>query len=158
MYTIRLSTIPAHIYGFTILLGLRMTTSQAEYAMRPLLMRSDRVAEVIQFLNIPQNQSQLIDLVIANSLFQSKIYSGLKALLAETEYPVSDIHAVIANARSTMLHTTSSNLRIKCIEVIVRSINDAWVLIITADAFYILCLCFLNRKRYVDVSDETSSS
>ena len=158
IYTIGSSTIPAHIYGFTIFLGLGMTTSQAGYAMGPLPVRPDRVAEVIQFLNISQGQSQLIGLAIVSSLSQSKIYSGLKALLVGTGYPDSDIHAAIAGARSTVLHTTPPDLRAKSIDVIVPSIDDAWVLVITASALYTLCSCFLSRKRYVDVSDGTSSS
>ena len=148
MYTVRAGTPAANVYGYAILLGLGMTTTQAGYAVGPLLVKPDRVAEVIQFLNISQGQSQLIGLTIASAIFQSISFSGLKTVLARTRYSDSEIQAAIAGAKSTVLQTTTPELRAKCIGVIVRSIDDAWVLVIAAGALYTLCSCFLTRKRF----------
>jgi MFS family permease len=149
MYTVRADTPTANIYGYAILLGLGMTTTQAGYAVGPLLVRPDRVAEVIQFLNISQGQSQLIGLTIASSIFQSMTFSGLKTVLAGTGYPDSEIQAAIAGAKSTVLQTTTPDLRAQCIDVIVRSIDNVWVLVIAAGALYTLCSYFLTRKRFL---------
>ena len=148
MHTVRTDTPTANIYGYAILLGLGMTTTQAGYAVGPLLVKPDRVAEVIQFLNISQGQSQLIGLTIASAIFQSITFSSLKTVLAGTGYPDSEIQAAIAGAKSTVLQTTTPELRAQCIDVIVRSIDDAWVLVIVAGALYTLCSCFLTRKRF----------
>ncbi|KAI9745042.1 MAG: hypothetical protein M1818_001320 [Claussenomyces sp. TS43310] len=148
MYTVRAGTPRANIYGYAILLGLGMTTTQAGYAVGPLLVQPDRVSEVIQFLNISQGQSQLIGLTIASALFQSISLSGLKRVLAGTGYPESEIQAAIAGAKSTVLQTTTPELRAQCIDVIVRSIGNAWVLVIAAGALYTLCSCFLTRRRF----------
>lgn len=148
MYTVRADTPAANIYGYAILLGLGMTTTQAGYAVGPLLVKPDRVAEVLQFLNISQGQSQLIGLTIASAIFQSVTFSGLKTVLAGTGYPDSEIQAAIAGAKSTLLQTTTPELRARCIGVIVRSIDDAWLLVIAAGALYTLCSCFLTRKQF----------
>ncbi|MCJ1453491.1 hypothetical protein MMC28_003838 [Mycoblastus sanguinarius] len=148
MYTVRADTPVANIYGYAILLGLGMTTTQAGYAVGPLLVKPDRVAEVIQFLNISQGQSQLIGLTVASAIFQSTTFSGLKTVMAGTGYSDSEIQAAIAGARSTLLQTTTPELRAQCIDVIVRSIDDVWVLVIAAGTLYTICACFLTRKRF----------
>ena len=149
MYTVRAKTAPAHIYGYAILLGLGMATTQAGYAVGPLLVKPDRVPEVIQFMNISQGQSQLIGLTIASAIFQSITYSGLKTVLADTGYANREIQAAIAGARSTVLETATPELRARCIDVIVHSMDNAWVLVIAAGALFTVCSCFLTRKRYL---------
>lgn len=148
MYTISQHTAPANIYGYGILLGIGMATTQAGYAVAPLLVKPERVPEVIQFLNISQGQSQLIGLTIASSLFQSITYSRLQTVLAGTGYSDDEIQAAIAGAQSTVLETATPELRSQCIDVIVRSINNVWVLVITAGALWVVCSCFLTRKRF----------
>ena len=147
MYTVRADTPYAKIDGYAILLGLGMATTQAGYAVGPLLVKPDRVPEVIQFLNISQGQSQLFGLTIASAIFQGITFSGLKAVLAGTDYSDSEIRAAIAGARSTVLETATPELRAQCINVLVRTINDDWVLVIAAGALYTLCSCFLTRTR-----------
>lgn len=149
MYTVRSDTSPAHIYGYAVLLGIGMATTQAGYAVAPTLVKPDRVPEVIQFLNISQGSSQLIGLAIASALFQSITYSGLKQVLAGTGYPNREIQAAIAGARSTLLEKASPELRAQCIDVIVHSIDNAWVLVIAAGALWTVCSCFLTRKRFL---------
>ena len=149
MYTIRMNTAPANIYGYAILLGLGMTTTQAGYAVGPPLVKPDRVAELIQFLNISQGQTQFLGLAIASAIFQSLTYPRLKKILDGTGYSDSDIQAAIAGAKSTVLGTAPPKLRAQCIDVIVQSIRDVWVMVIAAGALYILCSCFLTRRRFL---------
>ncbi|MCJ1470028.1 hypothetical protein MMC07_008673 [Pseudocyphellaria aurata] len=155
MYTLRMDTAPVHIYGYAILLGLGMATSQAGYAVGQLLVKPDRVAELIQFLNISQGQSQLLGLTIASAIFQNLTYPRLKVVLAGTGYTESEIRAALAGARSTVLETASPELRAKCIDVIVQGIRDNWTLVIAAGALYAVCSCFLTRKRFPEVKRTT---
>lgn len=150
MYTVQAETSPAHIYGYAVLLGIGMATTQAGYAVAPLLVKPDRVSEVIQFLNISQGQSQLIGLTIASAIFQNITYSGLKRVLAGTGYPDSDIQAAVAGAKSTVLEKATPELRKQCIDIIVHSIDNAWVLVIAAGSLYTLCSCFLTRRRFLN--------
>ena len=149
MYTVQAGTAPANIYGYAILLGLGMTTTQAGYAVGPLLVKPDRVAELIQFLNISQGSSQLIGLTLASSIFQSLTFPRLKTVLAGTDYPDSEIQAALAGARSTVLETATPELRARSIDAIVQSIKSDWVLCIAAGALYTICSIFLTRKRFL---------
>lgn len=115
------------IYGYEILLGLGMTKTQAGYAIGPLLVKPDRVAELIQFLNISQGSSQLIGLTIASAIFQSISFRRLKAVLAGADYPNREIQATLAGARSEVLETITPELHARCINFIVQSIQSNWV-------------------------------
>ncbi|KAL8917608.1 MAG: hypothetical protein Q9172_005771 [Xanthocarpia lactea] len=149
MYSVASDTRAANIYGYEVLLGLGMVTTQAGYAVGPLLVKADRVPEVIQFMNISQGSSQLIGLTIASALYQSITYSGLQRVLDGTGYRDEEIQAAMAGARSTVLETATPELRARCIDVIVHSISNAWILVITAGALFTLCSCFLTRRRFL---------
>ena len=149
MYTVRMDTTPANIFGYAILLGLGTMTTQAGYAVGALLVKPDRVTELIQFLNISQGQSQLISLTLASAIFQNLTYARLKTVLAGTGYPDSDIRAALAGARSAVLETATPELRTKCIDVIVQGIRGVWMLVIAAGALYAFCSCFMTRKRFL---------
>jgi hypothetical protein len=149
MYTVRYNTPAANIYGYSILLGLGMTTTQAGYAVGPLLVKPDRVSELIQYLNISQGSSQLIGLTVASCIFQGLGFQRLKAVLAETQYSEDQIQAAIAGARSELLRNVTPELRAKCVDAIVKTIGDVWVMVVAAGGLWTLCSLFLTRKRFV---------
>ncbi|EAW11659.1 putative MFS transporter [Aspergillus clavatus NRRL 1] len=148
MYTVKYDTKVANIYGYSILLGLGMATTQAAYAVGPSLVTPDRVAESIQFMNIGQGQSQLLGLAIASAIFQSETLSGLNALLAGKGYSQGDIQGAIAGARSTLLTELPADLKTKALDVIVHSIDDVYVMAIAAGALYVIASCFLPWRRF----------
>ncbi|KAH8693250.1 MFS transporter [Talaromyces proteolyticus] len=147
MYTVRYDTNPANIYGYSILLGLGMSTTQAAYAVGPTLVAPERVAECIQFMNIAQGQSQLLGLAIASAIFQSQTIDGLVALLAGQAYSLDEIRDAIAGAQSSLLSELSPELRRKALDIIVHSVDDIYVMAIAAGALYIIASCFLPRHK-----------
>ncbi|OJJ45881.1 hypothetical protein ASPZODRAFT_133756 [Penicilliopsis zonata CBS 506.65] len=143
MYTVTQNTPPARIYGFSVLLGLGMATTQAGYALAPRLVRPERVAEAIQFMNIAQGSSQLIGLAVASCIFQTVGFAGLTRVLAHTGYTHADIRAALVGARSEILQTVSAGLKVECLQVIVDTIDDVWVMVIAAGGFWTVCSLFL---------------
>lgn len=149
MYTVRRDTPPANIYGYSVLLGLGMTTTQAGYAVGPLLVKADRVPEVIQYLNISQGSSQLLGLAIASCIFQTKGFQKLEAVLSGTGYSRGEIQAAIAGAQSQILQTASPELRERCVDAIVKTISDVWIMAIAAGSLWTICALFLTRRRFL---------
>ncbi|KAJ5889079.1 hypothetical protein N7495_009120 [Penicillium taxi] len=148
MYTIRADTSPAHVYGFSVLVGLGLIVSQASYSVAASKVDADRSAEVIQFFNISQGQSQLLGLVIASSIYQSTAFDGMKSALAGLGFSDSEIQTAIAGAQSAILEQISPELRAKCIQIIVRSIGYDWLLVVVAGALQLICALFLTKKRF----------
>jgi hypothetical protein len=143
-----LDTSPANVYGYSILLGLGMTTTQAAYAVGPAIVTPDRVAECLQFMNIGQGQSQLLGLAIASAIFQTKTLSGLTSLLADKGYSQADIQGAVAGAQSTLMERLPPALKTAALKVIVSSISDVYVMAISAGALYVVASCLLPRRRF----------
>ncbi|KAI2730807.1 hypothetical protein CBS147332_2659 [Penicillium roqueforti] len=148
MYTVKLGTSPSSIYGYSILMGLGMTTTQAAYAVGPTIVSPDRVAECLQFMNIGQGQSQLLGLAIASAIFQSKTLTGLTTLLGNKGYSHADIQGAVAGAQSTLMERLPQALKTEALEVIVNSISDVYVMAISAGALYVVASCLLPRRRF----------
>lgn len=147
MYTVDYDTEPAKIYGYSILLGIGMTTTQAAYAVGPTLVAPERVAESLQFMNISQGQGLLLGLTIASAIFQSLTFNGLSNLLADTAASKADIQGAVAGAKSQLLQNLSPELRAEALDVIVDSIDNVYIMAIAAGAVYVVCSCFLKRSR-----------
>ncbi|KAI1395598.1 MFS general substrate transporter [Hypoxylon fuscum] len=148
MYTVTVDTSNANIAGYTVLLGLGMTTSQAGYAVGNLLVEPKRSSELIQFLNISQGSSQLIGLAVASAIFQTKAFAGIQQVLG-SGYTDTQIQAAIAGARSEILTNATPEIRDQCINVLVSVIGDVWALVIAAGALYTVSSCFLTRGRFI---------
>lgn len=147
MYTVHYDTKPANIYGYSILLGIGMTTTQAAYSVGPKIADPKRIPECIQFMNIGQGQSQLLGLAIASAIFQSQTSNGLNALLADKGYSEADIQSAIAGARSTLLEELPPDLKAKALDVIVNSIDKIYIMAIAAGGLYIIASCLLPIHR-----------
>ena len=52
MYTTKTTTPIANIYGYTILLGISMTSYQSAYSVAPIKVSADEASAVIQFINV----------------------------------------------------------------------------------------------------------
>ena len=139
---------PGRVYAFSLLLGLGLTTSQAGYSLAAARAPAGSTAEAIQFLNISQGASQTLGLVIASAVFQSEAYAGLHALLADRGYSDVQIQAAVAGAQSTVLDGMAPALRRQCLEVLVRTIQREWILVLSAGALLTVCSCFLSEKRH----------
>ncbi|KAM5362362.1 hypothetical protein ACJZ2D_012567 [Fusarium nematophilum] len=95
MYTITADSPASYTYGFSALLGFSLTVSQASYAVAARIVRPDRLAESIQFLNISQGGSQMLGLAIASAIFQSRAFDGMSKVLEDKGFTTEEIWAAI---------------------------------------------------------------
>lgn len=158
MYTVTETTHISNIYGYTVLLGLGMMTTQAGYAVGNSIVRPSRAAELIQFLNISQGSSLLLGLAIASAVFQTQAFGGLQGVLGPLGFSDQEIQTAMAGARSDVLQHVSADVRAQCLSIIVKSISTCWVLVIVAGAVYTLCSLFLTRSRWVLKHEDATDS
>ncbi|KAI1143704.1 MFS general substrate transporter [Hypoxylon sp. FL0543] len=149
MYTVNSSTPDSNIIGYTVLLGIGMTTSQAAYAVGHLLVEPARAADLIQYINISQGSSQLIGLAVASAVFQSEAFGGIRQILGREQYSDADIQAAIAGAHSEVLTRAPPEVRDAVVAVIVGAIDKVWILAIAAGALHTVCSLCLTRERFV---------
>ncbi|KAJ4326995.1 hypothetical protein N0V84_002608 [Fusarium piperis] len=148
MYTIKADSPASYTYGFSALLGFGLTVSQAGYAVAARIVKPDRLAESIQFLNISQGKSQMLGLAIASSIFQSRAFDGMNKVLQGQGFTTEEIRAAIAGSQSKILGTISPELRRRCLDVLVKTISEIWVMVIAAGALLTVSSLFLTKKRF----------
>lgn len=148
MYTVTVDTPSSQTYGYSILVGIGLIASQAGYSVASHLVETERLADVIQFLNLSQGQSQMIGLLIGSAIFQSKAFDGIKNVLDGQGFTNEEIRGAIAGSRSKVLGSISPELRSRCINVLVATIADIWIMVIAAGALLTVCSFFLSRKRF----------
>lgn len=148
MYTIEADTPTSHTYGFSVLLGIGLTVTQAPYALAPHMVKPDRISEVIQFLNNAQGQSQMLGLLIASAVFQSEALEGMKKALSGEGYSEEEIQGAIAGSHSEILQEMEPEMRARALDVIVHTIQHEWVMVITAGAVLTICALFVTKKRF----------
>ena len=147
MHVVDLSTPVANIYGYSILIALGTTTSQAGYAVAPTLVPLNRIHEAIQLMNAAQGQSLLLGLTIASAIFQNRAFSGLQAIFSPSAYSDAVIREAVAGAKSTLLTDSTPQIREQALNVVVQTIDNVYLMIVAAGALYIVCSCFLPRTK-----------
>ena len=147
MHSVNLSTPVANIYGYSILIGLGTTTSQAGYAVGPTLVPPNRIPEVLQLMNAAQGGSLLLGLTIASAIFQNRAFNGLHAIFSPLGFSDADIRQAVAGARSTLLTDANAQVREQALNAIVQTIDSVYLMVVAAGALYIVCSCFLPRTK-----------
>ncbi|KAK7737342.1 hypothetical protein SLS53_006645 [Cytospora paraplurivora] len=148
MTTVGVDTSPAHVYGFSVLLGFGQTMTQASYGVSMALVEAARIPESIQFINAAQGQSMLISLVIASAVFQNVALNGMEKALAGLGYTATQIQGAIAGADSSLLQELSPANERKAIEAIMNAIGKEWILIIVAGALQIVSSLLMSKKKH----------
>ncbi|CAK7206089.1 hypothetical protein SEUCBS139899_008872 [Sporothrix eucalyptigena] len=139
----------AKVYGFSLLLGIGFSTSQASYYVATHhLVEADKVPDAIQFLNASQGSSQFLGLLIASAIFQSRSYIGIRDILeGQGDFTESQIRGAIAGAHSELFSELTPDLGAKCLEVIVRAIQREWIMVVTAGVFMTVASLFLVHRK-----------
>ncbi|CAK7236033.1 hypothetical protein SBRCBS47491_009498 [Sporothrix bragantina] len=137
------------VYGFSLLLGIGLSTSQAGYYVATHhIVKAEKVPEAIQFLNASQGTSQFLGLLIASAVFQSRAYAGIRGVLqGQGNFTESQIRGAIAGAHSELFDRLSEGLRVRCLAAIVWAIQREWILVIAAGALMAVSSLFLVHWR-----------
>lgn len=146
-YTTNIHTSPAESYGYSILIGIGMTTYQAAYSVATVRVAPEEVAAVIQYINVAQQGSILIALTICSAIFQDIAYDRLINILGPAGYSTADIQAAIAGARSKALTSAPADLRAATLEVLISVIGDCYLLVVVSGALLIICAACMHWER-----------
>ncbi|KAJ3486820.1 hypothetical protein NLG97_g6540 [Lecanicillium saksenae] len=148
MYTVTADTPASHVYGFSLLVGLGLVTSQSGYSLSAAIVKPHRIPDAMQFMNIAQGKAALLGLTIASPIFQNESFKGLKRLLAGQGFSDAEIRAAIAGSRSEVLQKIGPELKKKALDVIVRAIQLDWILVIVGGAVVVTASLFLPKRRF----------
>lgn len=143
---IQINTNAAPIYGYNILLafGAGLFTQRPISVVQAKL-PANRVADATAFIGFGQIVGIAIILSVASAVFLNTATNGIMRLLPLPDTPVPQVQAAITGVGSELFRNLSDTLRRGVLEVIVDSINDAYILIMVAGALTVVLSVFMKR-------------
>jgi MFS family permease len=125
----------SYIYGFTIVIAVGTgLTLQIGYAIAGFKTRPEWIGNAIALQNFSQVGGEVIALVLAGQIFQSKAVQNLSAVLADRGFSAADIHSAVAGAQSMLFKELSGDLREQAVLAITQAIQKSFVLVAVAGA------------------------
>lgn len=139
----------SYIYGISVVLAVSFNTSLTPFALAPqMVKKASQVPFAIQLLGFNQNLGQLVGLMAASAIFQTRAFDGLSTALAGQGLSDDKIRAAMAGANSAVLESVSPELRERCLEAIVHSIADCWLVVVVSGGMYLIASLFMTGKRF----------
>ena len=157
LYTLNQYTPLANVYGYEILLGLGSAAStQLSFTVASIKVASVDIPRSTGWEAFAQLGGPTIALSIANSVFLNKAQEGILALLPNLN--VLDVSTIISNPGSPLLRDLPQNVQDQVVDVIVRSMINAFILcIIGGSLILLLALRFKINSKLFDQPAITSS-
>ena len=149
LYTVNQYTPLANVYGYEILLGLGSGAStQLSFAVASIKVAPADIPRSIGWEAFAQLGGPTIALSIANTVFLNKAQNGLATLLPNLSR--LDISTIISDPSSALLRDLPQEMQNQVVNVVVRSMSNAYILCIIGGSF-VLLLIFrfrINSKLY----------
>lgn len=143
------STPTAHIYGFSILMGVGSgITMQLGYPVASLkVSRPVDIFGAINMQNMAQIGATVICLVIGGQAFQSTAVKNLNKVLAGQGFTEAQIRDMVAGAQSSLYTSLSDDLRAPVMQAIISAMRNAFIIPLVAGILSIISACLMHRER-----------
>lgn len=156
MYTVDEHTSGAKIYGYSILIGsgsgayIQMPFNAAQGFVDPSM-----IPAAVGLITCAQLAAPAVTLSIANSVFLNRAVAQLKPILP----PDAPTLQVVSGVGSDYLASLDPANRAAALHAILRSMSNAYILIITSGALTLVMSCFLvwHSRRSEKAKAETTS-
>ncbi|KAI0204884.1 major facilitator superfamily-domain-containing protein [Astrocystis sublimbata] len=146
VYTIDVGTSVSRIYGYSVILGIGAGSySQLSFSVGQVKVPPNRIPDVTAFLSFGQLTGIALSLAIASSVFLNRATSSIHRLVPDAS--LQEIQAAIQGASSGFFNSLSQSTRDAVLAAVVKSMNDAYVLVITAGALTVALSIFMKREK-----------
>ncbi|GAB1215500.1 hypothetical protein ATERTT37_004690 [Aspergillus terreus] len=152
MYTIKLGTSTANIYGYMIILGVGGGMyAQASFAVAQGKARPREIPVATGFISLAQLTGGTIALAIANSVFLEKASAGIMAVVPDASKET--VQSAISGASSSFFQTLDPDVREAVLAAVTHAISQVYILPITGAAMSISLAIFMPREKLFVASD-----
>jgi hypothetical protein len=144
LYTIDLDTSPAKVYGYSILTAFGVGLfSQAAYPVTQ--MKARQIQQAVSFIGFGQVGGITIALMLSNSIFLNKATNRIAAILPRADR--ATIQGAVLGYGDSFFLSLPLSQRMDVLAAIIQSINDAFVLVVTAMALSLILSLFMKREK-----------
>jgi len=151
LYTIDLHTSQAKIYGYSVLTAFGVGLfSQAGFPITQV--KAHQLQQAVSFIGFGQVAGITLALTISNSVFLNQATRRITGILPHASKSTIQ-EAILGSGTSFFLGLTSAE-RTDVLLAIMRSINETFILVITASALSLVLSCFMKREKLFIVSGD----
>ncbi|ROV87839.1 hypothetical protein VMCG_10547 [Cytospora schulzeri] len=146
LYTINAETNDARIYGYSVLtaFGVGMF-SQAGFAIAQMKATPKQLAQAVAFIGIGQVGGITLALTMSNSIFLNESTDKLAKVLPDL--PRSALQQAVSGFGADFFQSLTSDERQRVLAAIIESIDNTFIMVITACAFSLVLSVFMKREK-----------
>ncbi|KAL6229583.1 hypothetical protein BDW75DRAFT_249483 [Aspergillus navahoensis] len=142
MYVVKTDTSASAIYGYTSLMALGVGVfNQAGYSVVQAKVKKTEIPWALGFMMVSQLGGIVLGLGIAGAIFVNESTNGLIKLLPDADPDA--IKNAIGGTASGFFQTLSKAQQAAALDIIVKAINDVYILLIVAGAIGVILSVFL---------------
>ncbi|KAG4223466.1 hypothetical protein PC116_g28068 [Phytophthora cactorum] len=146
LYTIDTDTTDARIYGYSILTAFGVGLfSQAGFAVAQVKAAPQLLSQAVAFIGIGQISGVTLALVISNSVFLNESTNKIADILPDM--PRSVVQQAVSGVGGDLFRNLNSDQRQRVLNAIIESIDNTFILVITASALSLVLSVFMKRER-----------
>ncbi|KAF7593904.1 hypothetical protein BBP40_010606 [Aspergillus hancockii] len=146
MYTVGLDTSVAHVYGYTVLIGIGVGFfSQASFSVAQATVAPDMVASAVGFISLAQITGITLALAIANAVFLNESERSIRDILPDIR--AEQIRQTISGTQSAFFKSLAPDIREQVLRAIVDAQSKSYILVITAGALVTILSLLMKREK-----------
>jgi hypothetical protein len=146
MYTVGLHTSVAHVYGYTILIGVGVGFfAQASFSVAQATVAPELVPSAVGFISLAQITGITLALAIANAVFFNESVRSLKTILPGVD--PERIKDTISGTQSEFFQSLVPGVREQVLEAIVDALSKSYILVMTAGALVAVLSLLMKREK-----------
>lgn len=146
LYTVHLNTSSGRIYGYSVLaaFGVGMY-SQAGFPVAQVKALPQQLSQAVAFIGVGQVGGIALALMMANSIFLNEATNKISHILPDV--PKATVQQAVSGVHGSFFTTLSATDRTKVLAAIVQSIDNVFIMVITAAALSLVLSVFMKRER-----------
>ncbi|KAL3477159.1 major facilitator superfamily domain-containing protein [Aspergillus californicus] len=146
LYTIDLSTSQARISGYSVITAFGTGLySQASFPVAQVKAPASQLFQAVSFIGVGQVGGIALALTLSNSIFLNRATNGIAGILPGRA--TGEIQQAITGVRASSFAELTAEQSERVLRVIIGSIDDVFVLMVTAAALSVVLAGFLKRER-----------
>lgn len=153
LYTIDANTSDARIYGYSVLTAFGVGLfSQAGFAVAQMKAAPQQLSQAVAFIGIGQVGGITLALMMSNSIFLNQSTNKIANILPDMSR--GTVQQAISGFGGEFFHSLTSEQRQRVLAAIIESIDNTFIMVITACALSLILSVFMKRERLFIVPTE----
>ncbi len=146
LYTITVNCSTSRVYGYTAITALGAGLfSQAGFPIAQVKVAPEMISHAVAFIGVAQVGGIALALMMSNSIFLNEATNKISVILPEVSRLM--VQQAISGAGGSFFETLNAQDRASVLDAIVHSIDNVFILVITAGAMVVVLSLFMKRER-----------